>query len=74
MQDTVTTSWRRLGDTLRNGADSASAPSARVLPLHVKEAQRLEACQHRHRQQRSAPHGCRTLSDITLEILTCVPI
>ena len=43
MQDTVTTSWRRLGDTLRNGADSASTPSVRVLPLHVKEAQRLEA-------------------------------
>jgi CheY-like chemotaxis protein len=30
MQDRVTTSWRRLSDTLRNGADSVSIPSARV--------------------------------------------
>jgi CheY-like chemotaxis protein len=42
MQDTVTTSWRRLSDRLRNGADSAGTPSARVSPSHVKEAQRLE--------------------------------
>ena len=41
MQDTVTTSWRRLSDTLRNGADSSSTRSARVSPSHVKEAQRL---------------------------------
>jgi CheY-like chemotaxis protein len=41
MQDTVTTSWKRLSDTLRNGVDSASTPSARVSPLHVNEAQRV---------------------------------
>jgi CheY-like chemotaxis protein len=41
MQDTATTSWKRLSDTLRNGGDSASTPSARVSPLHVNEAQRL---------------------------------
>ena len=32
MQDTEITSWRRLSDTLRNGGDSASTPSARVSP------------------------------------------
>ena len=32
MQDPGITSWRRLSDTLRNGGDSASTPSARVSP------------------------------------------
>jgi PleD family two-component response regulator len=41
MQDTETTSWKRLSDTVRNGSDSASTPGARVSPLPVKEAQRL---------------------------------
>lgn len=43
MQDTMTTSWRRRSDKLRDRADSGSTRSAQMLPLHGKEAQQLEA-------------------------------
>jgi len=43
MRDGVTTSWKRLSDELRNHADSGNPYSARTLPLHVQEAQQLEA-------------------------------
>jgi len=42
MHDTVTTSWGRVSDTLRSGADSHSTSSAPVSPLHVREVRRLE--------------------------------
>ena len=42
MQDTVTTSWRRLSDGARRHADSGSTRGARVAPEHLKEAQQLE--------------------------------
>jgi len=43
MRDGVTTSWKRLSDELRNHADSDNHQGARTLPLHVQEAQQLEA-------------------------------
>ena len=42
MQDTVTTSWRRLSDGSRPHADFGSTRTARVPPLHVREPQQLE--------------------------------
>jgi hypothetical protein len=43
MRDRVTTSWRRLSDGLRNHADCRNTRSARTLPLHIEEAQQLDA-------------------------------
>jgi hypothetical protein len=43
MRDRVTTSWRRFSNGLRNHADCANTRSARTLPLHVQEAQQLDA-------------------------------
>jgi len=42
MEDTVTTSWRRLSDKPRNHTDPGSIGSAQVL-LHEKDAQQLDA-------------------------------
>jgi PleD family two-component response regulator len=42
MQDTVTTSWRRLSDEPPKHGDFGSTPSAQVPPMHVKETQQLE--------------------------------
>jgi CheY-like chemotaxis protein len=42
MQDTVTTSWRRLSDGSRKHPDPGSTRSARVLPVHVKQEQQLD--------------------------------
>ena len=43
MQDSVTTSWRRISDELRNHADSGRTRSAQTVLLNGNEAQRLEA-------------------------------
>ncbi|MGB6603090.1 MAG: response regulator [Steroidobacteraceae bacterium] len=45
MQDTVTTSWRRLSDRSRKHPDSGTAHSAQVPPVHVTESQQLETWQ-----------------------------
>lgn len=42
MQDTVTTSWRRLSDGSRKHADSGGTGSALMPPVQVGEAKRLE--------------------------------
>jgi PleD family two-component response regulator len=42
MQDTVTTSWRRLSDGSRKHPDLGSTRSARTPPVHAKEEQQLE--------------------------------
>jgi|SRR5579862_2790935 len=42
MQNTVTTSWRRLSDGSRKHPDSGTTRSARAPPTHVKEEQQLE--------------------------------
>jgi hypothetical protein len=43
MRDTVTTSWRRLSNGRHNHANCRNVRSARTLPLHVQEAQQLDA-------------------------------
>ena len=43
MQDTVTTSWRRLSDGSRRHPDSGSTRSARAPPVHVTEDKQLDA-------------------------------
>ena len=43
MQDTVTTSWRRLSDGSRKHADSGGTGSALVPPVQAGEAEQLEA-------------------------------
>ena len=43
MQDTVTTSWRRLSDGSRKHADSGGTGGALVPPVQLGEAERLEA-------------------------------
>jgi CheY-like chemotaxis protein len=43
MQDTMTTSWRRLSDQARNYAAPLSSPGDRALPVQLKEAQSLRA-------------------------------
>jgi len=42
MQDTMTTSWRRLSDQARNYAAPLSSPGDRALPVQLKAAQSLE--------------------------------
>jgi CheY-like chemotaxis protein len=42
MQDTVTTSWRRLSDGSRKHGDSGSTRSRPAPPVHVKEEQQLD--------------------------------
>ena len=42
MQDTVTTSWRRLSDRLRTHPGSGSTRRGRTPPVHVKDEQQLE--------------------------------
>ena len=43
MRDSVTTSWRRLSDRLRNAGDTAGTPNLPARPAGLKEAQQLEA-------------------------------
>lgn len=43
MQDTVTTSWRRHSDESHQRGDSAAGRSVPAPPVHVTEAQQLEA-------------------------------
>ena len=43
MRDSVTTSWRRLSDRLRNDGDVAGGPGPQVRPPRLKEARQLEA-------------------------------
>src|SRR6201997_3936672 len=42
MQDSVTTSWRRLSDGSRKPPDFGSTRRARTPPVHVKDEQQLE--------------------------------
>jgi CheY-like chemotaxis protein len=42
MQDTVTTSWRRVSDGSRKPPDFGSTRRARTPPVHVKDEQQLE--------------------------------
>ena len=61
MQDTVTTSWRRLSDKLYNDAGSGSTGGAQVAPLRAKDAQQLEAWEDEGGQSAVATEPVRIL-------------
>ena len=76
MRDSVTTSWRRFSDRLRNEGDIAGGPGPQVRPPGLKEARQLEAWEGEGGQPARSTAPLRTLivdSDIksshSLELL-----